>query len=117
VINAPTAATAHVQAKRRRKCPLRERRRDEQMFAMLPAVAGRAHGVEQIEQMRRSAACAQLSRTTVEQILDGYVELARRQREIERILGQLLPAWRSARDSLNRLAAVMREAGGADGIE
>jgi hypothetical protein len=73
-----------------------------------------AHTPEQIEQLRRSAACAGLHPTTLEDVLAGYAELARRQREIERVLGQLLPSWRNAKDCLNRLAAVIRETGEVD---
>jgi hypothetical protein len=78
---------------------------------------GGPHSVEQIEQLRRSAACTGgLHPSTLQEILTGYAELARRQREVERILAQLLPSWRNAKDCLNRLAKVVREPGGADGI-
>jgi hypothetical protein len=68
-----------------------------------------AHGPEAIEQLRRSAACAALSPQTVEEILAGYAELARRQREIGRLLHQAMPPWRSLKDTLNRVAAILSE--------
>jgi hypothetical protein len=47
--------------------------------------------------------------TTLEQVLTGFAELSRLHWEIERILGQLQPSWRNAKDCLNRLATVMSE--------
>jgi hypothetical protein len=67
------------------------------------------HSPEQIEQLRRSAACAGIHASRLDEILSGYLAVARRHREVERILGQLLPSWRNAKDCLNRLTKVIRE--------
>jgi hypothetical protein len=70
---------------------------------------GDIHSPEAIEQIRRSAAMADLAHDTVMDVLAGCAELARRHREVERILGQLQPSWRNAKDCLNRLAAIVHD--------
>jgi hypothetical protein len=65
------------------------------------------HSPEAIEQIRCSAAMADLAHDTVMDVLAGYAELARRHREVERILGQLQPSWRNAKDYLNRLSRLI----------
>ncbi len=59
--------------------------------------------VEQIENLRRSHAMGSLPKSEVEALLDTAVELARRQREIGKILHTLGSRWPGVRAALNEL--------------
>jgi len=59
--------------------------------------------LEQIESLRRSRAMGPLSSTQVDELLDTAVELARRHREISKILHALGSRWPAVRAALNEL--------------
>lgn len=59
--------------------------------------------VEQIESLRRSNAMGSLPRSQVEELLDTAVELARREREIAKVLHSLGSRWPGVRAALNEL--------------
>lgn len=63
--------------------------------------------VEEIENLRRSAACATLSRTSVDELIETAAELARRQREIAKVLHSLGSRWPSVRAALNELTKLV----------
>ena len=60
--------------------------------------------VEQIEQLKRSAAMAPLSQTQVAEVLETASVLAAREREIARILASLGSRWPGVRHALNELS-------------
>ena len=60
--------------------------------------------VEQLEQLRRSAAMAPLSQTQVAEVLETATVLAAREREIAKILTSLSSRWPGVRHALNELA-------------
>ena len=64
--------------------------------------------VEQIEGLRRSQAMAQLSATHVDELLETAGELARRQREIDKVLASLHSRWPGVRAALNELVKLTR---------
>ena len=64
--------------------------------------------VEQIESVRRSAAMSPLPPATVMEVLDTAAELARRQREIDRVLSSLGSRWPGVRAALNELSKLTR---------
>jgi hypothetical protein len=64
--------------------------------------------VEQIESLRRSHAMGALPSSQVAELFDTAAELARRQREISKVLqslGSRLPGVRHALNELNRLTS------------
>jgi hypothetical protein len=65
--------------------------------------------VEQIESMRRSAAMAPLSPASVMEVLETAAELARRHREIAKILHSIGSRWPDVRAALNALARLTKE--------
>ncbi len=60
--------------------------------------------VEEIEGLRRSAAMSALPASQVDELLATAAELARRQREIAKVLHSLGSRWPSVRAALNELA-------------
>jgi hypothetical protein len=64
--------------------------------------------VEEIEGLRRSQAMAPLSASHVEQLLETAGELARRQREIDKVLASLGTRWPGVRAALNELAKLTK---------
>lgn len=59
--------------------------------------------VEQIENLRRSNAMGSLPKGQVDELLETAVELARRQREIAKVLHSLGSRWPGVRAALNEL--------------
>jgi hypothetical protein len=59
--------------------------------------------VEQIESLRRSHAMSPLPNNQVAELLDTAAELARRQREISKVLQSLGSRWPGVRHALNEL--------------
>lgn len=59
--------------------------------------------VEQIESLRRSHAMSALPNNQVTELLDTAAELARRQREISKVLQALGSRWPGVRHALNEL--------------
>lgn len=59
---------------------------------------------EQIEGLRRSNAGSGLPKSQVDELLETAAELARRQREIDKILHSLVSRWPGVRAALNQLA-------------
>ena len=60
--------------------------------------------VEQIETLRRSNAMGALPKSQVDELLETAAELARRQREIAKILHSLGSRWPGVRAALNELS-------------
>jgi hypothetical protein len=60
--------------------------------------------VEQLEGLRRSHAMGSLPKSQVDELLETAVELARRQREISKVLYSLGTRWPSVRAALNELS-------------
>jgi hypothetical protein len=69
---------------------------------------------EEVETLLRSAAMAPLSRETVYAALEAHRDLARERAELERLMHQAMPSWRNLRTTLNRIAHLLGETGGAD---
>ncbi len=59
--------------------------------------------VEQIENLRRSNATGSLPQSQVDELIETAVELARRQREIAKVLHSLGSRWPGVRHALNEL--------------
>jgi len=65
--------------------------------------------VEQLEGLRRSHVMGGLPKSQVDELLETAIELARRQREVARILHSLGSRWPGVRAALNELSKLTRE--------
>lgn len=66
---------------------------------------------EHLEGLRRSHVSAGLPRSQVDELLETAIDLARRQREIDRILHSLTTRWPGVRAALNELAKLTKGGG------
>ena len=64
--------------------------------------------VEQIESLRRSNAMGSLPKNQIDELLETAAELARRQREISKVLYSLGSRWPGVRAALNELNKLTR---------
>jgi hypothetical protein len=64
--------------------------------------------VEQIESLRRSNAMGSLPKNQIDELLETAAELARRQREISKVLHSLGSRWPGVRAALNELNKLTR---------
>lgn len=64
--------------------------------------------VEQIESLRRSNAMGSLPQSQIDELIETAVELARRQREITKVLHALGSRWPGVRAALNELNRLTR---------
>lgn len=67
-------------------------------------ISGMPMSVEQIESLRRSHAMGALPNNQVAELLETAAELARRQREISKVLQSLGSRWPGVRHALNELS-------------
>lgn len=65
--------------------------------------------VEQIESLRRSNAMGSLPQGQIDELLETAAELARRQREIAKVLHALGSRWPGVRAALNELNRLTHE--------
>jgi len=70
--------------------------------------AGMPLSVEQIESLRRSNAMGSLPQSQIDELIETAVELARRQRDIARVLDSLGSRWPGVRHALNELNRLTR---------
>ncbi|MCU1395345.1 MAG: hypothetical protein JWM34_3773 [Ilumatobacteraceae bacterium] len=64
---------------------------------------------EEIETLRRSCAFSSPSRLAIDEVIETALELARRQRELGKMLSRLGPHWPHVRTALNDMAKVLRD--------
>lgn len=70
-------------------------------------IGGMPMSVEQIESLRRSHSMGSLPNNQVAELLETAAELARRQREISKVLQSLGSRWPGVRHALNELNRLM----------
>jgi hypothetical protein len=76
------------------------------MFDTGPMAPRRA---AEIEGLRRSAAIAALSPSTMQELLDDYQDALARLERVGEVLRKLGPPWQASRDALNELSRALQD--------